>query len=112
MGFTPGNVVPAMFFGQCQRLTHDGNGCYPGLCAQSNIGRTALETQGFSRCGAGALGENNQATASGDGRPRIINQPNRFIIGDKTGEPQITPHKRITEQSLLNNAIRIGNKRH
>lgn len=112
MGFALGDMVPAMLFRQCQRRTDDGNWCYPDLCAQRHIGRTALEIQGFARCGARSLGENNQAAATGNGRARILNQPHRLIVGNKTGEAQVPAHKRIAEQSLLNDAIRIGDKRH
>jgi len=112
MGLTRGNMVPPVLFSQCQRLTGYGNGGNGCFGAQCHIGRPALETQSAARCGAGALGENNQAAAGRNGFAGIVNQANCIAIGKETGKAQITAHKRIAEQPLLNNTIRIGYECH
>ncbi len=97
MGLAVGNMVPPVFFGQCQRLADYSNGGDVGFRAQRHIGRAALEMQRPARCGASAFRENNQAAAPGNGLACIFNQTDRIVIGKETGKTQVSAHKRIAE---------------
>ena len=83
-----------------------------GFGAQRYIRCPTLETQSPARCGAGALGENNQAAAPGNGFACVFDQTDGITIGEETGKAQVSAHNRIAEQPILNDTIRIGYECH